>query len=70
MIKIWILVVVIGEGFSMVPISTEEACLAAVSSVAVTVLDAYCYEIEVMIPSDKFAPEMAPFPVSKRGDFA
>ncbi len=67
MIKVWMLVVIIGDSFSMVPMDTEVNCLIASSTVAATALSAYCYEMEQMVPSNEFAPEMSPIPVSKRG---
>ena len=70
MITVWMLVVIIGEGFSMVPMESEEACRAAASTTAATVLQASCHEIEQLMPSNDLAPELSPIPVKKRGNVA
>ncbi len=61
MITVWMLVAISQGGFSMTPIDTEINCLIAVSSVAITISEAYCYEMEQIVPHEPgSAPEMAP----------
>lgn len=61
MITVWMLVTITLGGFQMTPINTEINCLIAVSNVAITVTEAYCYSIEQIVPHPFGpAPEMAP----------
>ncbi len=65
-ITVWILVTILEGGFSMTPIDTEINCLIAVTTVAATVSDSYCYEMEQLVPHPVgSAPEMAPIALQK-----
>ncbi len=61
LITVWMLVTIMEGGFQMSPVNTEVNCLIAVTTVAATVSDAYCYPIEQLVPHKIGpAPEMAP----------
>ena len=72
MITVFILTAKMAAGFTMMPHSTEAACLAALASLPpAVVMSAECYPIEMIAPSgSRLAPEMAPLPAPKPGQAA
>jgi len=71
MIKVWMLVVIFGGGWSTTPYSTYAGCTTAASGLSpVVVSEAYCSQIEMLPASDSYAPEIAPLPTRKPGESA
>jgi len=73
MIKVFILTAHLTGGFSMMPFDSEASCQAAMDLLPSTIVaEAECYPIEMLEPSNLFAPEMAPIPKPKpkRGEKA
>ncbi len=68
MIKVFILTAHLAGGFSMMPFDSKADCETAMNMLPLTIVaGAECYSIEMLEPSNPFAPEMAPMPKSKGG---
>ena len=68
MIAVWILTAQINGGFAMVPMSSEAACVAAISGLSQIVDAAECFEAVVLPPHPPGpAPEIAPIPPKRPG---
>ncbi len=72
MIALFVLIAqMTGGGFAMMPFSSQDACRAAMVGLPpALVAEAQCVPIEMIAPASVYAPEMAPWPVSKPGRVA
>jgi len=63
MIKIYLLTAWMGTGFFYLPFPTPVACITAMKLLDYRVArDATCTEVEVIVESNIYAPEMSPVP--------
>ncbi len=71
MIALFVLIAqMIGGGYAMMPFSSQDACQAAVAGLPpALVAEAQCIPAP-LAPASVYAPEMAPWPVSKAGQAA
>ncbi len=69
MIALFVLIAqMTGGGYAMMPFSSQDACQAAMAGLpSALVAEAQCVPIEMIAPASVYAPEMAPWPVSKAG---
>ena len=66
MIKIYLLTAWMGTGFFYLPFPTPQACATAMSMLDYRIArNAMCAEVEVIIESNDFAPEMSPMPLAR-----
>lgn len=65
---VYILTAQLIGGFTMMPLVSEGDCLAALAALPAEITqDGECHEIDMVIPSSIYAPEMAPMPIAKPG---
>ncbi len=69
MIALFVLIAqMTGGGFAMMPFGSLDACQAAMAGLPpALVAEAQCAPIEMIAPASVYAPEIAPWPVSKAG---
>ncbi len=65
MIKVWVLSAILGNGFGMMPMVSENACYILMQNLHSIVTKPSCDEIELFVEGSKPAPEMAPMPKKK-----
>ena len=66
MIAVWILTAQLAGGFTMIPLTSEADCLAALAALpAAIVQNSECTRIEMIAPSSPLAPELSPIPPRK-----
>ena len=65
MIKVWVLSAMMGNGFSIMPMVSEDACYLLMKNLHYVATKPSCEEIELFAAGSKLAPEMAPKPKNK-----